>query len=66
MFWVRWRNQWKISWLLRLWRRHRLQSHEEKFLRDIREDLRQDRKLTPRQQGWLDDLYYKGRQRRRR
>jgi hypothetical protein len=42
MFWVRWRKLWKINWLLR--RRDKLNAKEEKFLREIREDLLTNRR----------------------
>jgi hypothetical protein len=63
MFWVRWRSLWKISWLL--WRRHKLQPHEEKFLREARDILRRHRKLSPKQHAWLDILYDRERRRQR-
>jgi hypothetical protein len=64
MFWVRWRNLWVIRWLL--WRRHKLQPHEEKFLREIREDFLRHRKLTPKQHAWLYGMYEREREARKR
>jgi hypothetical protein len=55
MFWVRWRQLWMVKRLL--WRWHKLNAKEEKFLRDIRADLRHGRELTPRQRDRLEDLY---------
>ena len=64
MFWVRWRKLWKINWLLR--RRDKLNGKEEKFLREIREDLLTNRrKLTWKQDAWLDSLYDRERRRQR-
>jgi hypothetical protein len=66
MFWVRWRKLQKINWLL--WRRSlRLNADEKAFLRNIREVLRANRrKLTEKQDKWLNDLYDRGRSPRRR
>jgi hypothetical protein len=64
MFWVRWRNLSKIRWLL--WRRDKLNAKEEKFLREIREDLRTNRrKLSSKQHAWLYILYDRERRRQR-
>jgi hypothetical protein len=64
MFWVRWRKLWMISWLL--WRRNKLNAKEQKFLREIREDLRTRRhKLSWKQDGWLYGLYDRKQRRRR-
>jgi hypothetical protein len=62
MFWFRWRSLWIIRWLL--WRREKLNAKEEKFLREIREDLLLNRrKLSPKQHAWLDILYHRERRR---
>jgi hypothetical protein len=55
MFWVRWRQLWMVKRLL--WRWHKLNAKEEKFLRDIRMDLHRRRELTPKQREWLEALY---------
>jgi hypothetical protein len=62
MFWVRWWKLRKISWLLR---RHssNLNAEEKKFLLNIKEDLRRRRKLTERQDMWLNGLYDRERRR---
>jgi hypothetical protein len=66
LFFVRWRSLWKINWLLRPWRRHALKPHEENFLQNIRDVLRNYRKLTPKQQDWLNLLYDRERSRQKR
>jgi len=40
-----------------LWRWHKLNAKEEKFLRDIRMDLHRRQELTPKQREWLEALY---------
>jgi hypothetical protein len=64
MFWVRWRSLWIISWLLR--RRRKLQPHEEKFLRDARDILRNHHKLSEKQHAWLYGMYERERKARKR
>jgi hypothetical protein len=67
MFWVRWRKLRMINWLR--WRYYfSLTAKEKDFQRNIREDLRTNRReLSDRQDKWLYDLYdrkVRGRQRR--
>jgi hypothetical protein len=69
MFWVGWQKQHKrqkINWLL--WRYYfSLTAKEKSFLRNIREDLRTNRReLTQEQNDWLNGLYARKVRRQRR
>jgi hypothetical protein len=55
MFWVRWRQLWMVKRLL--WRWHKLNAKEEKFLLDMRLVLLRRAELTPKQREWLESLY---------